>query len=99
MLGSLVTHPRVTEPANMAEFKSAEVRITTIAVTSLAIVFVILRFVARYMTVRANLAIDDWVMVVAIARFPTTPLVLLSLLTRLDYDDMQHGGQPHEYGP
>lgn len=60
--------PGSAVPATMAEFKRAEVRATTIAVTCLAGVFVILRFIARYMTVKTHLAIDDWLIVVAIVR-------------------------------
>lgn len=81
----------------MAEFKRAEVRATTIAVTCLACVVVIVRFVARYMTVRTKLAIDDWLIVVAIVCSPPRLLALVSMLIRLGPDDMQHGGQPHEY--
>jgi len=86
-------------PATMAEFKRAEVRATTIAVTCLAGVFVILRFVARYMTVRTNLATDDWLIVVAIVRSPPRLPTSPGMLILIDTDDMQHGGQPHEYRP
>lgn len=82
----------------MAEFKPAEVCATTIAVTCLAGVFIILRFVARYMTVRTNWATDDWLIVVAIvcsARLSALQRVLI----RIGPDAMQHDCQPHEYGP
>lgn len=80
----------------MAEFERAEVRATTVAVTCLAVVFVILRFIARYMTVRTNLVTDDWLIMLAIVSPPTKLSAFLSMLTCLDPDDMQHGGQPHE---
>lgn len=80
----------------MTEFKRGEVRATTVAVTCLAGVFVVLRFVARYMTVRSKLATDDWLIVVAIVRSARFS-ALLRLLIRLGPDNMQHGGQSSEY--
>jgi hypothetical protein len=72
----------------MAEFKRAQVCVTTIAVTCLAAVIVILRFIARYMTVKSELTADDWLTVVAIVHHPVRLPDFLSMLIRPDSDDM-----------
>jgi hypothetical protein len=64
----------------MAEFNRAQVRATTIAVTCLAAVIVILRFIARYMTVKSKLTTDDWLTVVAIVQYPVRLSEFLSML-------------------
>jgi hypothetical protein len=64
----------------MAEFNRAQVRATTIAVTCLAAVIVVLRFIARYMTVKSKLTADDWLTVVAIVQYPVRLSEFLSML-------------------
>lgn len=81
----------------MAEFKRAQVCATTIAVTSLAAVIVILRFIARYMTVKSKWTKDDWLTVAAIVRCPTRLSGFRILLIRLDSDFLQHGDESHQY--
>lgn len=70
----------------MTEFNRAQVRATTIAVTCLAAVIVILRFIARYMTVKSKLTADDWLTVVAMVQYPVRLSDFLGMLIRLDSD-------------